>query len=253
VASRASGDTGSASSTGISSPTAESGDSGKTGGSGDARSEIALGVQAAAVANNSSTRKLGSPLSGNVGSATAIKGTEKVDGTTETGNTGDSGRTGDATAIGGAVSQANSGAWSNAQSTSGDTGDVANDTRVRAFGGFGGDGGDNARARSRRGGELVIDVAGEKFGRGIDALELRQVIEVLVAKRLERGVQHLLGTTDVDNDAVAIKLFSEKGGAHDKSRPVKLLRRPKNLPAKGMRDHDLAGNFNGIHDHLLFS
>src|SRR5581483_11013932 len=58
-----------------------------------------------------------------------------------------------ATAVGGAVSSANSGAWSNAQSTSGDTGNVSNDVHVRGAGGAGGNGGDRASARSGRAGD----------------------------------------------------------------------------------------------------
>ena len=64
-----------------------------------------------------------------------------------------------------------------------------------------------ARAASR---EQVEQIFGQEFGRGVDALELRQVVEVVVVERHQRLLQHLVGAGDVDDDAVLIELVGEE-------------------------------------------
>ncbi|MCU1451563.1 MAG: hypothetical protein JWP02_3733 [Acidimicrobiales bacterium] len=125
------GDTGAASSTSVSNPVAISGNSGDTGRTGDVNSHVSA-------------------------SNTAIKGKVSVDGSANSGNSGDSGRTGNASANGVAISNANSGAGSVSNASSGDTGTAANAVKVTAVGGKGGEGGDNVRARSGPGGDVRV-------------------------------------------------------------------------------------------------
>src|SRR5216683_1877479 len=48
------------------------------------------------------------------------------------------------------------------------------------------------RAAARRRGELVEDVSGQEFGGGVDALELRDLVEVAIVDRLEDRSQRLV-------------------------------------------------------------
>jgi len=125
------GNTGPSSSTSVSSPVAISGNSGSTGGTGDVHSSVS--------AVN-----------------TAIKGKATVNADTRSGDSGNSGRTGNANTSGAAVSNANSGAQSNANAQTGSTGNAVNDVKVTAVGGNGAPGGDNVTARSGRGGNAVV-------------------------------------------------------------------------------------------------
>ena len=53
--------------------------------------------------------------------------------------------------------------------------------------------------------EPVEDVFGQEFGRGVDALELRHLVEILVVQRLEHLLQRIKRAADVDHDAVGIE------------------------------------------------
>jgi hypothetical protein len=125
------GNTGASSSTSTANPVAVSGDSGSTGRTGDVTSHVSA-------------------------SNTAIKGKVNVDGSARSGDSGNSGRTGSASANGTAISNANSGAGSVSNASSGDTGTAANAVKTTAVGGDGGNGGDNVHARSGPGGDVRV-------------------------------------------------------------------------------------------------
>ena len=54
---------------------------------------------------------------------------------------------------------------------------------------------------------------------------------------------------DIDDDAVRVEFVGEKRHANDEGRPMHPLRGTENLPAKGMGDHDLVGDFNRVHEN----
>src|SRR5437899_11066716 len=57
-------------------------------------------------------------------------------------------------------------------------------------------------ARARRTREVIEQMLGQEFGGRVDALELRQLVEVAIVERGERFLEHVVGTGDVDDDAM---------------------------------------------------
>src|SRR5262249_58989713 len=105
-------------------------------------------------------------------------------------------------------------------------------------------------ALARRLGHAVEYMFAEELGRGVDALELRYGVEVLILERVEHRLEHLVRTPDIDHDAVLVEPLREKCHAHHESRAVQPLRRPKHRAAERMSDHDLIGDFDGVHETL---
>ena len=64
-------------------------------------------------------------------------------------------------------------------------------------------------------GEPVEEMLGQKFGRGVDVLELRQLVEILVVeRRAAQPSSTVVGARDVDDDAVRVERLGEKGHAY---------------------------------------
>ena len=105
-------------------------------------------------------------------------------------------------------------------------------------------------AGPRHRGELIEHVFGHEFGGGVDALELRQVVEIAVVERRQRGFERRVRAADIDDDAVSIQLLGHEGGADHEGRAVQLLGGTEHLALEGMRDHDLVGNFDCEHRNL---
>jgi hypothetical protein len=91
-------------------------------------------------------------------------------------------------------------------------------------------------------------MSGQIFGRGVDAFELRQFVEIVVVERRQRCLEHVVGAGDIDDDAVRVEFVGEKRHRMTKVAPCTLAR-TENLPAKGMGDHDLVGDFNRVHEN----
>src|SRR6266568_6160595 len=102
-------------------------------------------------------------------------------------------------------------------------------------------------ARARRTREVLEEMPGQKFGGGVNALELRQLVELAIVERDERLFEHFVGARDVDDDAMGVEFIGEKGHANDERRAMHLLRRAENVPVEGVGNHDLVGDFNRVH------
>ena len=100
-------------------------------------------------------------------------------------------------------------------------------------------------------GELVEDPAGEPFGGGVDALELRNLVEVLVVDHLEGRLEHVDGAADIDHDAVGVEFLRHERDRDREGRAMQRLCGAENLALERVSDHDVVGNFNGVHARLL--
>ena len=89
----------------------------------------------------------------------------------------------------------------------------------------------------------VEDVLGQKFGRGVDALELRHLVEILVVQRLEHFLQRIERAADVDHDAVAVERVGDERRVDHEGRAVQRLRRAEHRAAKRVGDHDVVADF----------
>ena len=77
------------------------------------------------------------------------------------------------------------------------------------------------------------------------------LVEIAVVERRERGLEHLVGARDVDDDAVLVERLGQKCDADDEGRTMHFLGRAEHLAAKRMGDHDLVGYFDCVHGKPL--
>src|SRR5665213_1862067 len=99
--------------------------------------------------------------------------------------------------------------------------------------------------------DAIDDVFGEEFGGGVDALELSNLVEVLVVQRLEYFLQHVMGAADVDHNAVGVELVGDERRIDHEGRAMQRLRWAEQGAPKRMGDHDVVADFNDEQGNLL--
>jgi len=72
----------------------------------------------------------------------------------------------------------------------------------------------------------------------------------VVVERPEYAVKRLVRPTDIHHHAVGIELLRHEGRIDHESRAMQRLRRPKQLAAKRMSNHDVVANFDGKQGYL---
>src|SRR5262249_57161709 len=65
-------------------------------------------------------------------------------------------------------------------------------------------------ARARRAREVIEEMPGQEFGGGVGTLELRQLVEVAIVERGERFLEQVVGTGEVDDEAVGAEFVGEE-------------------------------------------
>jgi hypothetical protein len=87
-----------------------------------------------------------------------------------------------------------------------------------------------------------VDVIGHVFGRGVDALEGRVVVEVAVVDRRQHPAQLDLGQADVHQQLVCIELWRAEFGLHREGGAVQALGRSELLALEAVGDHDVVAD-----------
>jgi len=108
-------------------------------------------------------------------------------------------------------------------------------------------------ASARSFGKMIEDVPGQELGRGVHTAELRQLIQVLIVELLKHLLEHGMRAGDINDDSMRIEALRQKRDADDKRRTMHVLGGAEDLAAKGVRDHDLVGNFHRIHENAFSS
>jgi hypothetical protein len=68
--------------------------------------------------------------------------------------------------------------------------------------------------------QSLENMPGQKFGRGVVALEFRHVVEIAIIQRRHDGLERIVRAADVDDDAVGIERIGEEGRVDDEGRAV---------------------------------
>ena len=74
----------------------------------------------------------------------------------------------------------------------------------------------------------IENVLGKKFGRGVGAFELRQIVKIAIVEGRQRRLERFVRTPDIDDDAVRVECFGEEGSVDDECRAMQRLRRAEN-------------------------
>ena len=93
----------------------------------------------------------------------------------------------------------------------------------------------------------VEHVPAQELGGRELALELRQLVEVLVFQRFQRFAEHVERGADVDHDVLLGQLLAEERDVDDERRAVHALRRPEERIGQAVADHDAITDFDGEH------
>ena len=91
-------------------------------------------------------------------------------------------------------------------------------------------------------GQPVGDHPGQHLGGGVDAGELRLVVQVAVVELAEDGVELLGGQADVHDDAVGVELGPPEGRVDDVRRAVQPLGGSEDLAAETVGDHHVVAD-----------
>src|SRR5262249_40997039 len=83
------------------------------------------------------------------------------------------------------------------------------------------------RVGAGRIGELIENMLGQKLGRCIVAVELRQFVQIAIIQGLQCRLERFVCAPDIDDDAVGIERFSKESCIDDECRAVHRLRRTK--------------------------
>ena len=78
-------------------------------------------------------------------------------------------------------------------------------------------------------------------------LSSAQIIEIAIVERRQSGFESLVRAANIDNDAVAVELIRNESGIDHECRAMQRLRRPENIAAKRMGNHDVVANFDSEH------
>ena len=97
----------------------------------------------------------------------------------------------------------------------------------------------------------VENMLGQEFRRGVDALELRHLVEVAVIERRQHRLERIVRAANVDDNSVVIEGIRDEGCIDHEGRPVQRLRRPEDGALERMGDHDVVANFDGKQGQLL--
>ena len=75
----------------------------------------------------------------------------------------------------------------------------------------------------------IENMLGEKFGRGVGAFELRQIVKIAIVEGRQRCLERFVRAPDIDDDPVRIECFGEEGSVDDECRAMQRLRWTENL------------------------